>query len=598
MMDSLSLVRALPEFLRTYVDFRQHIEELYEDLSNVEKGKKFATLVKDTLNSQERFLGLEANLNPKASHDEGVDIFWVDSESKGNVAFCQSKFKIKGKDDLDNILSKFKAFEDSDKGALGHKQLNLLTEGKSPIAQVNGSSKTRYLIATLWKLDTIRSLYEKSGRPSVSFYKQLTQEDRLEIIDGDVLYDCFLSSYQKEYAIPQEIRFRTSDKLINQMNVHVGIISAEDLIEIYKKSRNGIFFENVRDFLGIGNKDSALDINNEIYKTAHDEPSKMIERNNGITFKASSIEYEGEYVVLKNAGIINGCQTTLCIVKAQPEENCYVPVKIVTTTDEQNSSDVARTANTQNRIDKINLELSDFIRPQLIKASLAEIGVSLADDEASKTAPLVAAFISKQQVFKSDLRFLFIGLFSATPRNIFNSDYAAIRFEEIKQIYSSLDKKKNLNSLLARLIIHTNKTFDELRGRYPSESKDMNAKTPQNKVGKVFNRFYVDQKGYKPYLIVLAIYCLLNIDDEKKIRGLKVDELVESVENIIDTREQELEIALEKIFRSVALSVIQHFSAKDKDLDSKDLDNEISQYLSQYISRTPLSSYYMSYGLL
>lgn len=324
----------------------------------------------------------------------------------------------------------------------------------------------------------------------------------------------------------------------------------------------------------------------------------MIERNNGITFKASSIEYEGEYVVLKNAGIINGCQTTLCIVKAQPSGSCYIPVKIVTTSDDQNSSDVARTANTQNRIDKINLELSDFIRPQLVKASLAEIGVSLADDEASKTAPLVAAFISKQQIFKSDLRFLFIGLFSTTPRNIFNSDYAAIRFEEIKQTYSSIDKKKNLNSLLAKLIISTNKTFDALREKYPSEAKDMSTKTPESKVGRVFNRFYIDQKGYKSYLIVLAIYCLLNIDDEKKVKTFRVDSLVEAIENIVDQQEKELEIAIEKIFRSVALSVIQHFSAKDKDLDSKDLDNEISQYLSQYISRTPLSSYYMSYGLL
>jgi AIPR protein len=324
----------------------------------------------------------------------------------------------------------------------------------------------------------------------------------------------------------------------------------------------------------------------------------MIERNNGITFKASSIKYEGEYVILENAGIINGCQTTLCIVKAQPSSDCYVPVKIVTTADEQNSSDIARTANTQNRIDKINLELSDFIRPQLIKSSLAEIGINLADDEASKTAPRVAASISKQRIFKSDLRYLFVGLFSYTPRNIFNSDYANIRFDEIRSTFLSTENKKDLNSLLAKLIVRTSQAFDKLKETYPSEVKDSSEKTPESKVGKVFNRFYVDQKGYKSYLTVLSIYCLLKIDDEKRIRELKIDTLVKSIENIVETQEQELEVALGKVFKSIAISVINHFSEKGKDMESKDLENEVSQYLSQYISRTQLSAYYMMYAMV
>lgn len=146
MASNSSTARSLPEFLRTYVDFRQHIEELYEDLSNVEKGKKFATLVKDTLNSQERFLGLEANLNPKASHDEGVDIFWTNTENKRNEAFCQSKFKVRGKDDLDNIISKFKAFEDSGRREPNQRQLSLLNEEKGFVVEENFVSKTKYLI--------------------------------------------------------------------------------------------------------------------------------------------------------------------------------------------------------------------------------------------------------------------------------------------------------------------------------------------------------------------------------------------------------------------------------------------------------------------
>lgn len=590
----------LPGFLKSYVEFRQHIEQTYEDLNNVEKGKNFAILVKDTLNSHENFIGLEPHLNPKASHDEGVDIFWVNADSQENEIFCQSKFKIKTKDDLDNVISKFQDFEEGLKiqNDKSEQQLDLLDEKDNSLAVDQETRETKYIVATLWKLDTIKNLYEQSNRPSLPFYKNLVREDRIEIIDGENLYKYFLSAYQKEYAIPQEVRFKASERLINQENVYVGIISSSDLIDIYTTSRNGIFFENVRDFLGIGNKDSALDINGEIYRTACKEPSKMIERNNGITFKASAIDYKDGYVILQNAGIINGCQTTICIAKANASEDCYVPVKIVITANEQNSSDIARTANTQNRIDKINLELSDFIRPQLIKSSLAEIGINLADDEASKTAPLVAAFISKQRIFKSDLRYLFIGLFSTTPRNIFSSDYASIRFDAIRSEISSIDKKKNLNSLLAKLIICTSKAFENLKQKYPSEDKDASEGTPERKVGKVFNRFYVDQKGYKAYLTVLSVYCLLKIDDEKKVKELSVSSLLECIGRIVDTQEQELEITLDRIFRSIAISAINHFSEKGKDIESKDLEGEVSQYLSQYIARTPLSAYYMLYAMV
>lgn len=599
----------LPDFLENYVDFKQHIDQTYKDFSNVEKGKKFAELAKDTLNSHDDFSDLESYLNPKASHDGGVDIFWKSPNDNQDKFFCQSKFKIRDKDELDSVISKFKDFDEnlnSHNNEESEEQLELIGPRKDLEDEVGSLQdsdhklhKVKYVIVTLWKLDKIIGLYEKTNRPSLTFYKKLVNEGRLEIIDGMRFYEYFLRAYQKEYAIPQEVRFRIIDKLANKHNVYVGIMNSNDLIEIYKKSGNGIFFENVRDFLGIGNKkDSTFDINSEIYKTAHDNPSKMIERNNGITFKANKLVYEDDEIVLQNAGIINGCQTTICIAKAQPTEDCYVPVKIVITSDEQTSSDIARTANTQNRIDKINLELSDFIRPQLIKSSLAEIGVRLEDDEASQSAPRVAAFIASQRIFKSDLRYLFIGLFSTTPRNIFTSDYASIRFDDIRLEFSSIESKKELNSLLARLIICANNAFDKLKQKYPSEDKDGAPGSPEKKVGKVFNRFYVDQKGYKAYLTVLSVYFLLEIYDETDIKSLPVTKLTQSISSVVDQRGEDLENSLCKIFKAVAMSVIHHFSDKNKDLESKDLESEVSQYLSKYIARTKMSAYCVMYGML
>jgi predicted DNA-binding protein YlxM (UPF0122 family) len=581
-----------PSFLESYTFFYQHIEELYGHFSNVEKGREFARLVRDTLSSSDLCFGLEPKLNEKESHDEGVDIFWHDPETNKQILFCQSKFKIQGKDEFDSVISKFESYYKKQINPPSTiEQLQLFKDvdlAKNP----NPEKKETFLIVTLWKLEKIIENYRNSARPSLEFFNKLLKDDSLKIIDGEKFYKYFLDSYQKEYSIPQEVRFKCGQRLISYNNVYVGIIDSRDLIDIYIKNGNGIFFENVRDFIGLGNRESFLDINNEIFKTASEEPSKMIERNNGITFKAGSLEYSDGTVILKNAGIINGCQTTLCIVKASPSSECFVPIKVVVTSDEQNSSDIARTTNTQNRIDKINLELSDFIRPQLIKISLVEYGISLMDEDSATTAPQIAASISTQKIFKSDLRYLFIGLFSTTPRNIFNSDYGQIRFDDLKDEFPTFDDKKKLNALLAKILVSANNTFDILREQYPSVSTS-DLVTSEEKVGKIFGRFYTDKKGYKSYLMILAIYTLIGISEEKEVKKQKIRDIIDDTENLLDDQEEKFKKALGKIFRSVAVAVLQHFSS-----DSKDLDTEISQNLYKYIKNTRLENYYTIYSLL
>ena len=100
-----------PIFLQSYVDFMQHIEGLYKDFNSPKKGAKFAELAKNILSTHEELLRLKPELNPKQSHDQGVDIFWIDPETKKQKVYCQSKFHIRDKDDLDSIIGKFASFE-------------------------------------------------------------------------------------------------------------------------------------------------------------------------------------------------------------------------------------------------------------------------------------------------------------------------------------------------------------------------------------------------------------------------------------------------------------------------------------------------------
>ncbi len=111
----------------------------------------------------------------------------------------------------------------------------------------------------------------------------------------------------------------------------------------------------------------------------------------------------------------------------------------------------------------------------------------------------------------SNLRYLFIGLFSHIPRNIFRSDYAFIKFDEIGLAYPSINEKKYLVSVIGNILTVANQVSDKLKREYPSKSSNQDSKA---KIGQIFNSFYVDGKGYKPYLIVFAVCCLLNIDNE------------------------------------------------------------------------------------
>ena len=78
-----------------------------------------------------------------------------------------------------------------------------------------------------------------------------------------------------------------------------------------------LFFENIREFLGEKEDRKGEAVNKDIMRTLIDEPDRMLSRNNGITFKADKVKSNGESsLLLDGSSIVNGCQTTMCIVNA------------------------------------------------------------------------------------------------------------------------------------------------------------------------------------------------------------------------------------------------------------------------------------------
>ena len=88
-----------------------------------------------------------------------------------------------------------------------------------------------------------------------------------------------------------------------------------------------------------------------IVKTIRQDPLKLLERNNGIVFKAKKVEFgdNEKQLILIEGSVVNGWQTTVSISE-YAEQTCYVPVKIVEALDPENQWEIAQAANYQNKI--------------------------------------------------------------------------------------------------------------------------------------------------------------------------------------------------------------------------------------------------------
>ena len=103
----------------------------------------------------------------------------------------------------------------------------------------------------------------------------------------------------------------------------VGSVGADELQRLYKKYNDELFAGNIRLFLG----SRKGGINEQIIKTAKDEPGAFWALNNGVTIMADTVEPVTQVTAnsafkLKRFSIVNGCQTTSSLVQAKAISKC------------------------------------------------------------------------------------------------------------------------------------------------------------------------------------------------------------------------------------------------------------------------------------
>lgn len=161
-------------------------------------------------------------------------------------------------------------------------------------------------------------------------------------------------SFQRHVALPHIRGARAA---------YLGVVGCKDYVRMVQKENGelnkGLFFENVRDFLGTDNP-----VNEEIAKTIKDsdERDRFAILNNGVTIVAKSVTPSGDTFRLSQFQVVNGCQTSHVLFNNRDTltDDMYITVKLIETSDVDLSGKVIATTNSQSLVTK---EAFATIRP-------------------------------------------------------------------------------------------------------------------------------------------------------------------------------------------------------------------------------------------
>ncbi|RTM15165.1 MAG: AIPR protein [Bradyrhizobiaceae bacterium] len=143
----------------------------------------------------------------------------------------------------------------------------------------------------------------------------------------------------------------------------VGFVPAKQFLPIISEAGEiirSIFYDNVRDFQGYNG------VNDEIRQTLKsDRKSRFVLMNNGITIIARSVTHTASRFVIEDFQIVNGCQTSHVLFDNQDQldDSVMVPLRLISTQDEEVIEDIIHATNKQTEIDSGQFfAISEFAR--------------------------------------------------------------------------------------------------------------------------------------------------------------------------------------------------------------------------------------------
>jgi AIPR protein len=488
-----------PYFLQSYENLSEHLRELFDEqqLSPKEKGDRFVEFVTKIIPLTE--IGIQVQFETielrKHSHDEGIDIVCMNAE-RTHILYVQSKLTLNKVEDVATIFSNWQNYMKKHHPA---PELGLWSSevDKKKYPDVS------FMIVTLSKLDNIVNLYAKGHYSSQPFYSELKDAGKLELYGGLRLFPLLQNCYRKMHILPTNVVLRLDSQPIERDGVYIGIISAAELKKCYDQFGDALFLENIRSFLGAtsGKKkvsDKRENVNEEILATAREAPTQMLARNNGITFRARTVERQEETVLrLDEGSIVNGCQTTMCLIQA-PSPEAFILVKIV---EAPKAWEIAKTANFQNKVEHIQLILAEHVNIPLVKETGMKGEVHIHSSKYISVLDVFSTFY-QHEVAYDEIEYLFIGLFSRNIRNIIDANYTEIRDDLLKTIQGQEETRGDVFYAIFELYIASSKAAEIVR----EIQREDELAEDESEVN-IFQRFWNDNKPYYRSFLAILTAC-------------------------------------------------------------------------------------------
>ena len=294
------------------------------------------------------------------------------TKAQFEAKFIFSQAKTSSKFDLGDLLkfvATVKAFFGSDKSAVPtelHKAFDikqLIYERAAKLRQPP-TVELSYVYAGRFELQG--SQIEKQIESEIQGLRNmpyLFSEVTWHVHDGDAiarLYRETQNDIQKEVSFQRHVAL---PHIRGARAAYLGVVGCKDYVRMVQKENGelnkGIFFENVRDFLGTDNP-----VNEEIAKTLHDadERDRFAILNNGVTIVAKSVTPSGDTFRLSQFQVVNGCQTSHVLFNNRDTltDDMYITVKLIETSDVDLSGKIIATTNSQSLVTK---EAFATIRP-------------------------------------------------------------------------------------------------------------------------------------------------------------------------------------------------------------------------------------------
>lgn len=534
-----------PPFLTDYGSFLSHLSS---ELQDRDKGHLFEDFARKLIPHSDVGGRFTRPVGTPASHDKGIDFTCEGKESYERL-IIQVKFLIRDVKSINAILSDFMAYEDSVRHDSNEPvQLTFIDTPGLP----STIPALHFMIFTAASIKSgIMPKFEKEKPPvTYRFYHELEAGGRIHIIDGPDVFALLQQAYRKEHFLPSNLTLRSVKPFIEMGNVYVGVVKGRDFKELYDAFGNALFLENIREYLGPKGgrvkSDQEKTVNEKIVETLDENPDKFLARNNGVTFRATSVQRADECTLhLGEASIVNGCQTTMSLVQ-RPSDQSHVLVKVVQTDD---AWDIAEAANFQNEIKRIHLSMARYIRPAAIKSAASKSHMRFVSSSEDASAFAILDTIYQNEITQEEVSSLFIGLFSRTPNNVVYTDYTALRTDIINRLYQEDSNLENTLGVLLKLHLILQEAAERVQQNLSPELQEL------------FQRFWKERTiSYRAFLAVLAACGCVGENPYEKGYRLTYEDMqkfLQRLEHVIEEQPQHFMKYYQNAFTAVAIDVIK-----------------------------------------